>query len=74
MNVSTQSLYQQYSQLTSIEIIDISVSDWINAIDLEWPDNKDPADRLITAYAIQKQCAIVTSDKKIKAYYSNVIW
>ena len=51
-----------------------SVQNWLNAIDLTWPDNKDPADRIITAYAIQKKASIVTSDLKIKHFYPEVIW
>ena len=29
-------------------------------------DNRDPADRIITAFAIKHELSIVTSDKKIK--------
>ena len=74
MSITIEELYRLYTELDSIEIVDISVDDWLNSINLEWPDNKDPADRLITAYAMHKQLSIVTSDQKIKQFYSKVIW
>lgn len=74
MNTSIRNLFDEISQIDSIEIVNISVENWLDAIALQWPENKDLADRLITAYAIKKQLAIVTNDLNIKAFYKKVIW
>jgi PIN domain nuclease of toxin-antitoxin system len=74
MNVSTRELFREWSQIDNIEIIDISVNEWLDSIELIWDENRDPADRIITAFAIKHEAAIVTTDKKIENYYKNVIW
>lgn len=40
---------------------------------LEW-DHRDPADRWIVALAQQRNCAIVTSDERIRAFHKNTVW
>ncbi len=74
IGITTEELFLKYSTIPSIDIIDIGVQEWLESINLEWPDNKDPADRLIAAYAIRKKIHIVSSDRKIKRFYSKVIW
>ena len=74
LTVSTQQLVQQYSQIQVINMVDIGVNEWLDSIDLAWDENKDPADRVITAFAIKKKCPIVTTDQKITQFYSQVIW
>ncbi len=74
MSVSPHALFLEFSRIESYQIISIGVTEWFNSIELAWQDNKDPADRLITAFALEKQLPIVTSDQKIKAFYSQVIW
>lgn len=74
LNISTRKLVENYSQIQAIEIIDIGVTEWLDSIDLAWNGNRDPADRVITAFAIKKKCAIVTTDQKIAQFYSKTIW
>ncbi len=74
MGVSPKVLFNEFRQIDSIEIIDLGVEEWLDAIDLHWPENKDPADRVITAFAAKKHLSIVSSDKKMKAFYKKVIW
>ncbi len=74
LNISTQKLLENYSQIQEIEIIDIGVTEWLDSIDLAWDNNRDPADRVITAFAIEKKSAIVTTDQKIAQFYSKIIW
>lgn len=74
MDLSAEELYIGFSQLDHVVFVDISVEHWLNAVALDWPENKDPADRLITAYAIQEGLSIVSSDKKMKKFYKQVIW
>jgi PIN domain nuclease of toxin-antitoxin system len=40
---------------------------------LEW-EHRDPADRWIVALAEQRDCPIVTSDERIRAFHENTIW
>ena len=74
LNIPTRKLVQKYSLIQTIEIVDIGVSEWLDSIDLDWDDNKDPADRVITAFAAKKKCLIVTTDQKIAKFYSKTIW
>ncbi|GEM_PF-2586516 len=74
MDTSTRTLYNEFSQIETVQIINISVDEWLDSIELHWPENKDPADRIITAFAAKKQLSIVTSDKRIKQFYKKVIW
>src|SRR3990167_4544248 len=61
-------------KIGKIEMIDISVNEWLDSIELIWDENKDPADRIITAFAIKNELPIVTTDKKIETFYRKIIW
>lgn len=74
LSISTRDLFQQFSQINHIEIINIGVNEWLDSIELIWDENRDPADRMITAFAIKNELPIVTMDKKIEKYYHKVIW
>ncbi len=74
MSISPRMLYNEFRQIKNIEIIDIGIDEWLDSIELEWNENKDPADRIITAFAAKTQATIVTSDKRIKLFYKKVIW
>lgn len=74
MNVTPRELLRDYSKITNIQIVNIGVSEWLDSIELNWDDNRDPADRLITSFAAKKELAIVTSDKKIQKFYKKIIW
>ena len=60
-------------KVEGMEIINIDVMMWLAAIDMEWPEHRDPADRLIVSYAQQHGLSIVTSDQKIKAFYKECL-
>lgn len=74
MSISSRELNNQFNQIEHIEVIDIGVNEWLDSIDLIWDENRDPADRIITSFAIKNELAIVTTDKKIKKFYRKVIW
>lgn len=74
MHVSARELYADFCQIKDIVIVNVGVEEWLDAIELDWKNNKDPADRVITAFGIKKQIPIVTNDKKIKAFYKKVVW
>lgn len=74
LGLSIDNLYHQFLTTTGIEIINIGVLEWFDSIKIDWPQNQDPVDRLITAYAIRHKLPIITSDRKIKIYYRQVLW
>lgn len=74
MSVTPRALFLELSRVTHLHIIDVGVNEWLDSIELDWPENRDPADRIITAFAIQRQLPMVSSDLKIKAFYPQIIW
>lgn len=74
MNLSVQDLYIEYSGIKAINIVNIGVEEWLDSIHLEWAENKDPADRLIVAFARKHHLPIVTTDRSIKKFYKEVVW
>ncbi|HLB42741.1 MAG TPA: type II toxin-antitoxin system VapC family toxin [Gammaproteobacteria bacterium] len=73
MSVSLKDLYNECCQIETLKIVDIGVREWVDSIELPL-DFKDPADRIIVAFASQKHLPIVTSDRRIKQFYKKVIW
>ena len=74
MSISTRALFKKISKVQNINIIEIGVNEWLDSIELVWDDNRDPADRIITSFAIKNELSIVTTDKKIEKFYQKVIW
>ncbi len=64
---------ERLNMLDRFEILPVDERIWIKNIDLEWT-HKDPADRTIVATAILLATQLVTSDDKIRAFYSEAIW
>ncbi|MEM9276674.1 MAG: type II toxin-antitoxin system VapC family toxin [Cyanobacteria bacterium P01_F01_bin.143] len=56
-----------------ISIVPINEDLWLESVNLEWT-HRDPADRIVVALAIMNQASIITSDKKIRDFYPDVIW
>lgn len=73
IGISSEELLTHYRLETEVSIIDISPELWHKSISLDW-HNKDPADRLIVAYAKESNLKIVSSDKLIKKIYPKTIW
>src|SRR3990167_4153786 len=69
MTTTPRALFLEFSQVSNTTIVDIGVEEWLDSIELDWPDNKDPADRIITAFAMKKRIPIVSTDQKMKAFY-----
>lgn len=74
MNISSRSLFQEFNQIAHIEVVNIGVNEWLDSIDLVWEENRDPADRVITAFAMKNKLQIVTTNKKMEKFYRKVIW
>lgn len=45
----------------------------MESVKLEW-GHRDPVDRVVVAIARNNQAAIITSDREIANFYSEVIW
>jgi len=73
IGMPSEQLLSHYRMMPKVEIIDITPELWHKSISLDW-SHKDPADRLIVAYAMEFGLDIVTSDKLIKKFYKKVIW
>lgn len=72
-SLSSEDVDELYKELSrAFDVIDISSDLWLEAVRLEW-EHKDPADRLIVAYAKYYNYPVATSDLKIKSYYKNTI-
>ena len=69
------SLAQYVELVNQVNIVQVSVdtSLWVESLALRW-DHRDPADRLIVAFAKRKKLSLVSSDKMMKKYYPSVIW
>ena len=74
LSTSLEDFYRAYVQIPNFEIIKIGVEEWFDYVHLDWETHKDPADRLITAFAVKRELPIVTTDKKMKKFYKRVIW
>ena len=56
-----------------VTIVPINEDIWLKSVSLDW-SHRDPADRVVVALAEIEQAAIMTSDRKILSFYSQVIW
>jgi PIN domain nuclease of toxin-antitoxin system len=74
IGITIEELFKDFLAVPNIVIVNIDVELWLNAINLNWPDNKDPVDRLIISFAIKNKLLIVTSNTKIKRFYKKVLW
>ncbi|MBC1219101.1 type II toxin-antitoxin system VapC family toxin [Nostoc sp. UCD121] len=58
---------------STVQIVPIDENIWMESANLEW-GHRDPVDRVVVALARSNQAAIITSDKEIANFYSEVIW
>ncbi|EDX86155.1 hypothetical protein S7335_3858 [Synechococcus sp. PCC 7335] len=56
-----------------VRIVPVDEKTWIESVRLEW-SHRDPADRVVVTLAHSYQASLVTSDKEIRNFYSNVAW
>jgi PIN domain nuclease of toxin-antitoxin system len=68
-----EELFAAMRTVPSVSIVPVYVQEWFESIALRW-SHRDPADRLIVAYAKARGAAIVTSDLEMKRFYKRCIW
>ena len=71
--LTTQDYAARLNQIDNFEILPVDTKTWLKNLALDW-DHKDPADRTIVATASLLECPLITSDNKIRAFYTQTIW
>ena len=56
-----------------IRIVAIDEDMWFKSVQLDW-SHRDPVDRVVVALAKSYRASIITSDREIRDYYSEVLW
>jgi len=59
--------------MDSVSILAVDLPTWLDVIDLDW-DHGDPADRIIVATAQRHRATLVSSNRAIRAFYSEALW
>jgi PIN domain nuclease of toxin-antitoxin system len=60
-------------EIDRVTLLPVDVETWMENVALEW-SHGDPADRTIVATARLLDAPLVTSDRRIIAYYEQAIW
>lgn len=69
-------LSKYISRVQQSDVVEILAADMdllVDSVNLEW-FHRDPVDRIIVALANNLHAPIITRDKKIRDFYSNVVW
>ncbi|MEL6777710.1 MAG: type II toxin-antitoxin system VapC family toxin [Cyanobacteria bacterium J06597_16] len=56
-----------------IQILPVEADLWVESVNLDWA-HRDPADRVVVALAKSCRASIITADKQIRDFYSDVVW
>ncbi len=60
-------------EVGDLRIVPVDEKCWLRSLVLDW-DNSDLADRSIVATAMLQGCDLVSSDARLRAFYSRAIW
>ncbi|MDA0745377.1 MAG: type II toxin-antitoxin system VapC family toxin [bacterium] len=71
--LSLQEYVQNLQHLDRFEIVPVDETTWLKNIELNW-EHRDPADRTIVATAILHAGPLITSDERIRSFYSAAVW
>lgn len=71
IGMDIQSYVEKLKEVSTLQMIPVTEDIWLKNIMLDW-EHKDPADRTIVATAYLAQCAIVTTDQKIRSFYPKI--
>lgn len=58
---------------STVRIVPIDEDIWLASVKLDWA-HQDPVDRVVVAMAKRYQSSIITADKEIRKFYSDVAW
>ena len=71
--VTVQELVIRLQRVAKLIIQPTDVTIWLHSVELDW-SHRDPADRVIVAAADLLGCPLVTSDRRIHAFYPLAVW
>ena len=71
--LSLQEYTDRIKHVNKVDIVPVDERIWIKSLELDW-EHRDPADRVIAATAILRECPLITSDSLLLAYYSGAVW
>lgn len=70
---SAREFAARLAHVRNVEIVPVDTETWLRNVALDW-DHRDPADRTIVATADLRGCPLVTSDRRIRAFYARTVW
>ncbi|WP_016872930.1 type II toxin-antitoxin system VapC family toxin [Chlorogloeopsis fritschii PCC 9212] len=73
LGVNLNEYVASLKQSSVVRIVPIDEDVWLESVKLEW-SHRDPVDRVVVALATSNQASIITADKEIRDFYSDVIW
>ncbi len=71
--ITAAELYARLRQVDRVTFLPTTADIWLTTVALDW-DQRDPADRVIVATAIQNSSPLVTSDERMRRFYDRAIW
>ncbi len=73
LGVDLQKYVSSLKQSDVVSVVPIDEDLWLESVKLEWT-HRDPVDRIVVALAELEQGSIITADREIRKFVSNVIW
>ncbi len=73
LGVDLQKYVASLKKSDVVNIVPIDEDLWLESVKLEWT-HRDPVDRIVIALAEMEQATIITADKEIRNFFSDVIW
>jgi len=70
---SAREFAARMAQVRNVEIAPVDTETWLRNVELDW-EHRDPADRTIVATADLRGCPLVTSDRRIREFYTLAVW
>lgn len=71
--LSIEQYVAKLQRAAQLEILPVDTTTWLESVALDW-EHRDPADRMIVALARQLKLPLVSNDRKIASFFSNMIW
>lgn len=71
--LSIEQYVAKLQRAAQLEILPMDTTTWLESVALDW-EHRDPADRVIVALARQLKLPLVSNDRKIASFFSNMIW
>lgn len=66
-------LQARLERVEGVVILDVDSETWMTSVELNWI-HADPADRVIVATAMQRDCRLLTSDSQILSFYAKAFF